>query len=427
MYPKRSHILAPLTALTGKKGIITWTTECQKAFDQIKALLAQEAFLQYPDHNEPFEIYADASDLQLGAAIFQNNKPVAFYSRKLNSAQRNYTVGEKELLSIVETLKEFRTMLYGSPNITVYTDHKNNTFSKFSTQRVLRWRLILEDYGVKFKYIKGETNTIADALSRLPIAERQNVNTILNIDSHYSQFNCQNGECKSPLECLSIQNVYTDNEVDNSNFESFFSMAIDDDDLLDCFLHLPASSGIPFVLGYDTISARQNGDARLALLRQQHPEQYVEQLLAPDTHVVCYIPEPNAPWKIYLPTDILDTAVRWYHLALGHIGQNRLYDTIAVHFFHPDLRNKVEHVVSKCDSCQRQKQIGRPYGEAPPREASAHPWREVAVDTIGPWTLKVAGHSIQFRALTVIGRYSDKSGQTKKTRKHDCSPCRLAI
>jgi hypothetical protein len=134
MYPKRSHILAPLTNLTGKKGIIPWTTDCQHAFDQIKALLAQEAFLQYPDHNLPFEIYADASDLQLGAAIFQNNKPVAFFSRKLNSAQRNYTVGEKELLSIVETLKEFRTMLYGCANITVYTDHKNNTFTRLSIQ-----------------------------------------------------------------------------------------------------------------------------------------------------------------------------------------------------------------------------------------------------------------------------------------------------
>jgi len=179
-------------------------------------------------------------------------------------------------------------------------------------------------------------------------------------------------------------------------------MAIDDDELLECFLHLPASTGIPFVLGYDTISASQIGDARLQLLRQQKPAQFAEQLLAPHTNVVVYIPEPNAPWKIYLPTDLLDTAVRWYHLALGHLGQNRLYDTMAVHFYHPDLRNKVESVVTKCDICQRQKQQTRPYGEAPPREASAHPWREVAVDTVGPWTLEVGGHNIEFRALTVI-------------------------
>ena len=174
MYPQRSHIMAPLTKLTSSKGSsLSWLPEHQKAFDRMKALLAREAFLRYPDHNKPFHIYADASDMQLGAAIFQEGAPVAFYSRKLNAAQQNYTTGEKELLSVVETLKEFRTMLYGSPDINVYTDHKNNTFTRFQTQRVLRWRLFLEDYGVKFHYIKGTTNSLADALSRLPFAERQ--------------------------------------------------------------------------------------------------------------------------------------------------------------------------------------------------------------------------------------------------------------
>ena len=97
MYPRRSHILAPLMKMTGMKGKIPWNDECQKAFDAMKALLAKEAFLAFPDHNKPFKIYVDASDLQLGAAIFQDDRPVAFYSRKLNAAQKNYTVGEKEL------------------------------------------------------------------------------------------------------------------------------------------------------------------------------------------------------------------------------------------------------------------------------------------------------------------------------------------
>jgi RNase H-like domain found in reverse transcriptase len=174
MFPKRSHILAPLTALVGGKGTLHWTPECQQAFNATKALLAKDAFLRYPDHNKRFDIYCDASDRQLGAVITQENYPVAYYSRKLNSAQRNYTVGEKEILSVVETLKEYRNMLYGCPNIHVHTDHKNNTFHRLQTQRVLRWRLFLEDYNVQFHYIKGENNSFADALSRLPFSERQN-------------------------------------------------------------------------------------------------------------------------------------------------------------------------------------------------------------------------------------------------------------
>ena len=160
MFRQRSHILAPLTEQSGKR-TITWTKECQKSFDQIKAILAREAFLQYPDHNKPFHIYADASDYQMGSVIIQGGKPVAFFSRKLNSAQRTYTTGEKEILSIVETLKEYRTMLFGCREIHVYTDHRILTFSAFQTQRVLRWRLFLEEYGPIFHYIPGPTNLTA--------------------------------------------------------------------------------------------------------------------------------------------------------------------------------------------------------------------------------------------------------------------------
>jgi RNase H-like domain found in reverse transcriptase len=136
MFPKQSHILAPLTALVGGRGSLKWTPECQAAFDTTKALLAKDAFLRYPNHNKRFDIYCDASDCQLGAVITQEDPPVAYYLRKLNSAQHNYTVGEKKIISVVETLKEYRNMLYGCPNIHVHTDHKNNTFHRLQLQRV---------------------------------------------------------------------------------------------------------------------------------------------------------------------------------------------------------------------------------------------------------------------------------------------------
>jgi hypothetical protein len=170
MWPKRSQSLAPLTDLTSKNVPFKWKEHHQVAFEETKRLLCAEVMLSYPDFTQPFHIYTDARDIQLGAVITQNDKPLAFYSRKLNSAQRRYTTGEQELLSIVETLREFRNTLLGH-QIIVHTDHKNLTYEKSTSDRIMRWRLFLEEYGPEFRYIQGKKNFIADALSRLDKSE----------------------------------------------------------------------------------------------------------------------------------------------------------------------------------------------------------------------------------------------------------------
>ena len=148
MWLRRSHILAPLAHLTSKKNKWEFGPKQKAAFELTKRILAREVMLAYPDYSKPFVIHTDASHYQLGAVISQDNKPIAFYSRKLNDAQTQYTTAERELLSIVETLKEYRNILLGH-EIEVYTDHKNLVYKHFNTERIMRWRLILEEFGPK--------------------------------------------------------------------------------------------------------------------------------------------------------------------------------------------------------------------------------------------------------------------------------------
>jgi hypothetical protein len=168
MWIRRSHVLAPLVRLTSKTEKFVWGQKEREAFHAVKHIISKNTLLAYPQFNKKFVIHTDASHTQLGVVISQRGKPIAFYSRKLNPAQTQYTTTERELLSIVETLKEFRNILLGQ-EIEVHTDNKNLTYKNFNTKHVMRWRLILKEYGPKLLYIKGEDNIVADALSRLEL------------------------------------------------------------------------------------------------------------------------------------------------------------------------------------------------------------------------------------------------------------------
>ncbi len=80
----------------------------------------------------------------------------------------NYNTTERELLAIVETLKEFRTILLGQ-KLKIFTDHKNLTFTKFNTERIMRWRMVLFEYHAELIYLKGKHNIVSNALSRLDL------------------------------------------------------------------------------------------------------------------------------------------------------------------------------------------------------------------------------------------------------------------
>ena len=185
MWPSRAHILKPLTDLTGKT-TFDWTAEATKAFEKMKAILAMDVLTAYPDHNKPFHIFTDSSDYQMGACIMQKGangklRPVAYYSKKLTQAQVNYTTMEKELLSIVSTLKEFRSMLLGS----------------------------------ELHYIPGPVNVLADNLSRLDCMP----------------------DLASPLQIMDEESKELSKGL--ASLDSFYSI-FDDKELVDCLVNLPA-------------------------------------------------------------------------------------------------------------------------------------------------------------------------------------------
>ena len=95
MWPHWSETLAPLSELTSKEAKWDWTDVHEKSFQTMKKIVSRETLLAYPNFNEPFEVHMDASAYQLEAIISQKGRPIAFYSRKLNSMQRRYTTTER--------------------------------------------------------------------------------------------------------------------------------------------------------------------------------------------------------------------------------------------------------------------------------------------------------------------------------------------
>eukprot|EP00804_Cyclotella_cryptica_P019040 CCRYP_014453-RA/>CCRYP_014453-RA protein AED:0.19 eAED:0.24 QI:0/0/0/1/0/0/3/0/278 len=169
----------------------THLTVHQKPFNDTKTSIAKDVVLAYPDYSGEFEIYIDASSKQLGSVITQGNRPLAFFSRKLSTAQQKYSVIELELLVIVETLKEFKSMLWGQ-RLKACTDNRNliQDALRLSFDHAYRLRLLPKEFGPEIVYIKGTHNTVANTISRLDIgpipSEQENWVTFTKCWCHYT-------------------------------------------------------------------------------------------------------------------------------------------------------------------------------------------------------------------------------------------------
>lgn len=160
-------IAAPLYSLLRKNSEFTWTPDRLQAFDRLKLTVCNLTSLAYSDLASPFDLHTDASMVGIGAVLVQNGRPVAFASRSLTPAEKNYSTTEQECLAVVWALEYFYCYVYGS-NLTIYTDHlalKSILTTKMPRGRISRWIMTIQSYQFNIVHKKGILNVDADALS----------------------------------------------------------------------------------------------------------------------------------------------------------------------------------------------------------------------------------------------------------------------
>ncbi|KAK3760332.1 hypothetical protein RRG08_045993 [Elysia crispata] len=179
--PGIAKLLAPLTEATKSRGkVITWTDECQTAFEAAKSSLASATLLNHPDpKSDETRLSTDASDSAFGAELSQKHhgmwRPIAFFSRKLTSKQSRYSTFDRELLAIYSAIQHFRFFLEGRP-FSVLTDHKPLTYALTSktarSPRQERQLTYIAEFTTDIRYISGTDNVVPDVLSRASCAEQ---------------------------------------------------------------------------------------------------------------------------------------------------------------------------------------------------------------------------------------------------------------
>src|SRR4051794_5179417 len=175
--PNYSALAKDLTDLLKKDVPFKWDIGQTLAFEALKERLMTAPVLSTPiyadpenpaDKQTPFEITTDASNYAIGAVISQEGHPIAYHSRKLSPAEQNYAVHEKELLAVVDAVREWHHYIEGQPFI-VYTDHKSlEHFMKQPaiSRRQANWLELLQSHDFNIVYIQGKSNAAADGLSR---------------------------------------------------------------------------------------------------------------------------------------------------------------------------------------------------------------------------------------------------------------------
>jgi len=332
-----SKIAEPLTNLTRKEVSFNWTEEANKAFLEIKKRFTEEPILHsFRDDRESL-VETDASDTNLGAAHLQKGDdgkmhPVAYFSKKMSSAEQNYNIYEKELLAIVEALKHWRIYLQGARYpVTIHTDHMNlrtfTTTKVLDNRRLARWAEELATYDLVIKYVKGSDNTRADALSRKPGYE----------------------DDKTYREIALLRTLENGDLV--PNIREISAIQVKDSSWLSKLIRAQNSS---------------NPDGKNLTLKDK-------------------LYRRRSDGKIWIPDSLLVEYIKEQHElpAHGHQGIRRTYTRIARNYWNTELKKTVKEVLGNCDTCIRNKASRHaPYGQMNTTPIPPTPWKSISWDFI---------------------------------------------
>ncbi|GFT73004.1 retrovirus-related Pol polyprotein from transposon 17.6 [Trichonephila clavipes] len=304
--PQYADICEPLYRLKKKGAKFNWSTEAHDSFDKIKRALTEAPVLQLPKFTEQFNLFTDASGVGIGAVLNQNNRPIAFASRTLNKAKRNYTVTERECLTVIWALNKFKTY-FGSLPVKVITDHAL-THRKNLSSRMIRWALKLSEFNIEWEHRPGVQNVVADVLFRNPVG---------NLDG-------------SQISCVALRALALNSR------EQLIREQREDPELGHIYRYLenPDDGSVNA-----TICEGLSQDFKLidGLLFYAKYYTTLEEL------------------RVYIPRSLRETIMKELHdLPLaGHLGKRKTYLKMRNTYYFPYMRKYIFEYVSTCDRCQK--------------------------------------------------------------------------
>ena len=351
MYAQHAAILTDLLkGSPGKRDALAWQPQHQSAFESLKAILTSPKVLVIPDENKPIILHTDWSLQAIGGWIGQEvdgaERPIAYESRKLRQAERNYSPYDGELLALIHCLRIFRPYLVGR-KVLVRNDQKALRWlldQRTLSPRQHRWLDLLLEHDLELDWIPGSRNNVADALSR----RRHDVDRGIQV------------------------NVLTDDLIPSSFIEDVKRELPLDMGLKDIMDLLSPGSKIP----PSKVTMAQRYTLRDGLLWYEG-----NRLVVPK------------PLRLGLLREHHDTPYS------GHPSWNVMYASLSHSYFWPHMSKDTRKYVQSCDACQRNKDSHlHPTGLLQPLQVPERPWSSISMDFISQLPRTSKGHN----AITVF-------------------------